>query len=110
MLTWRNLYRQFLLAPGTGRPRIILSIWQAGLMLASGVGGALFGWYGVLAGFVGAWATHEVAFIWYAEKVAGLREMDRYAYAPPYTHPSYVPTIERWTGPFASDPKQEKVG
>ena len=110
MIRWSNLWNQFRLAPGTRRARILLSLWQVWLMLASGGGALLAGVLGLGMGFFVAWVSHELLFMWYAEKVAGVPEMDRFPYAKPYTHPSYVPTIERWTGPFGSDPRNEKVG
>ena len=110
MIRWSNLINQFRMAPGTRRYRVLLSLWQVWLMVASGVGGILAGWMGVAVGFVVAWTSHELLFMWYAECVVGLPEMDQFPYDKPYTHPSYVPTIERYTGPFWSDPKNEKSG
>lgn len=110
MIVWNNLWHQFWLAPGTRRYRILLSLWQVWLMVASGIGGALFGWLGVLGGFVVAWLSHELFFIGYAEHVVGLKQFDYYPYQKPGTNPSYVATIERWTGPFASDPNNTQVG
>ena len=116
MIRWSNLVNQFWLAPGTRRYRILLSLWQIWLMQAAGLallGFVGFSWsrLGVMeGGFVVAWVSHELFFMWYAERVVGLKEMDYYAYAKPYTFPSYVPTIERWTGPFGSDPENRQSG
>lgn len=110
MIRWRNLINQFWLAPGTRRYRILLSLWQIWLMVAAGIGGALWGWWGVGGGFAVAWVSHELFFIAYAERVVGLPEMDRFPFDRPYSHPSYVPTIERWTGPFGSDPNNTQSG
>lgn len=116
MIRWRNLINQFWLAPGTRRPRILLALWQIWLMVAAGI--ALLVYVGFTwerlavgaGGFAAAWISHELFFIAYAERVVGLPEMDQYPYDKPYTHPSYVPTIERWTGPFGSDPRNEQSG
>jgi hypothetical protein len=110
MIKWTNLWHQFQLAPGTAKPRILLSLWQIWLMTAAGVGGVYFGWVGVAGGFAVAWISHELFFIAYAEKVVGLPELDQFPYSAPYSHPSYVPTIERWTGPFGSDPNNTQSG
>lgn len=82
-------------------------------MVASGVGGSLFGWYGALGGFIAAWGSHELFFRWYAENIIGVQEPDRTPYetvAQMGNHPVYVSTIERYWGPFGSDPKNSQVG
>jgi hypothetical protein len=110
VIRWRNLWEQFHLAPGTARPRILLALWQIWLMTAAGVGGVYFGWVGVAGGFAVAWLSHELLFIAYAERVVGLQEMDMFPFDRPYSKPSFVPTIERWTGPFGSDPDNSQSG
>lgn len=109
MIRWSNLINQFRLAPGTARYRIPLSLWQVGLMTASGVGGCLWSWWGALGGFVVAWLAHELFFMAFAERVVGLQELD-YVYWRPsgYPKPCYVPTIERYYGPFISDAEAKR--
>ena len=112
-IRWGNLINQFWLAPGTRRVRILLSLWQVWLMVASGLGAMCAGWWGLLVGFVVAWTSHELFFMWYAESVVGVREPDRYPYETVMqmgSHPVYVPTIERYWGPFGSDPHNEQTG
>ena len=113
MIRWRNLINQFWLAPGTRRIRILLSVWQVWLMVASGLGAMLAGWWGLVIGFVVAWSSHELFFAWYAEAVVGVQEPDQYPYetvAQMGNHPVYVSTIERYWGPFGSDPYNKNVG
>ena len=113
MIRWRNLINQFWLAPGTRRIRILLSVWQVWLMVASGLGAILAGWVGLAVGFVVAWTSHELFFMWYAEVVVGVQEPDQRPYETVMqmaSHPVYIPTIERYYGPFGSDPNSEKVG
>ena len=112
-ITWRNLVNQFYLAPGTRRIRVLLSVWQVWLMTASGVGGWLLGVWGLLGGFAVAWVSHELLFRWYAEQVVGVQEPDQRPYetvAQMGRHPVYVSTIERYWGPFGSDPGNRQVG
>lgn len=112
-IRWGNLINQFWLVPGTRRIRILLSAWQVWLMVASGLGAMYAGWWGLVVGFVVAWSSHELFFMWYAERVVGVREPDQWPYetvAQMGTHPVYVPTIERYWGPFGSDPHNKKVG
>ena len=82
-------------------------------MVASGLGALAFGWWGLAGGFAVAWLSHELFFRWYAETVVGVQEPDRFPYetvAQMGSHPVYVSTIERYWGPFGSDPRNEKVG
>ena len=82
-------------------------------MVASGLGAMLAGWWGLVVGFVVAWSSHELFFMWYAEEVVGLTEADQHPYETVqqmFTHMHYNPTIERYIGPFGSDPKSERSG
>ena len=119
MIRWRNLINQFWLAPGTRRARILLSLWQIGLMLGAGLALLVydgFTWNRVavlLGGFAVAWTSHELFFIAYAERVVGLTEADQHPYETVqdmFSHMHYTPTIERYLGPFGSDPKNERSG
>lgn len=120
MIKWSNLWNQFRLAPGTARYRIPLSLWQVGLMLASGAALLVyvgFSWarLGVmLGGFAGAWLAHELLFIAFAERVVGLRQLDFEYWRPEgYLRPCYIPQIERFFGAMISDaekPKKNDVG
>ena len=113
VIRWSNLINQFWLVPGTRRARLLLSAWQIWLMLASGLGAMLAGWWGLAVGFVVAWSSHELFFMWYAEQVVGLREPDHYPNDGRDTSqvtPVYISTIERYWGPFGSDSHNKKVG
>jgi hypothetical protein len=108
-ITWRNLWRQFMFAPGTAVIRLKLVMWQIFLMTASSTGalaGSLFGFIpalmGAIIGFVGAWLVHELGFKWYAESYVGIQEVDMFPNQLG-EKPVYVATIERYWGPFASD-------
>ena len=112
-ITWSNLWNQFHLAPGTRIIRLKLSLWQVWLMTASGLGGTLAGWKGALVGFGVAWISHELFFRWYAESFVGVQEPDVRPYetvAQMGDHPVYISTIERYWGPFGSDPGNKLVG
>lgn len=95
-LTWDNLWKAFTWVPGTGYPRIMLTLWEVLLGLVCWGGGAWWGWWGLLALPV-AFVLHEVAFTMWVTHVARIPAADDGDVVG--VSPKAVVTLERWVGP-----------
>ena len=95
MIAWSNLWKAFVLKPGTARPRMLLTLWEAMLGVICWAAGHWLPWWGLAVGLLSAFWLHELMFQAYAERIARVPEADVYRV------PGYVACLERWTGPVA---------
>lgn len=95
-MTWENLIKAFQFVPGTARPRILLTAWEAFLGVICWAGGYWWGVWG-LGGLLVAFILHEVGFKAWVTKVVGILDAedgDQVGF-----HWRAILTLERWTGP-----------
>lgn len=97
-VTWENLWKAFVLLPGTARPRILLTAWEGLLGLLCWAGGRFAGDWGLLALGV-AFVVHEVLFKAWVVYVVRIPDADDGDVVG--TAHKAVLTLERWIGPVA---------
>ena len=93
MIQWANLWKIFFFIPGTARPRLILTAWEAFLGIILWLVGFTMPWWGLFIGMAVAFLIHELFFIPFALYVAKVPEADV------YKTPGFTACLERWTGP-----------
>lgn len=95
-MTPENLWKAFVLLPGTRWARLALTMWEALLGLVCWASGYAFGVLGLL-GLPTAFVLHEVLFRAWVRHVARIRDADD---GDVVGHtPAAVLTLERWIGP-----------
>ena len=100
LVAWDNLWKWLCFVPGTVRARVVLAIWQFGLMTVPAM--AVLGPSVVLrwefwAGLALAFFAHELFFAMYARYLAGARIMDDGDMVGRDHRADY--TFERYIGP-----------
>lgn len=95
-IAWDNLWKAFVLLPGTTRPRLLLVAWEALLGLLCWTGGAVWGAWGLLA-LPAAFVVHELLFRWWVTTVVGIPDADD-GDVVGRDHRAIL-TLERWIGP-----------
>lgn len=91
-----NLWKAFQAVPGTRRPRVLLTAWEAFLGLICWAGGRWFGDWGLVALLVAFW-THEFFFRTWVHHVVRIPDADD-GNVVGRDHAAVL-TLERWIGP-----------
>ena len=106
MIAFDNLWKAFILLPGTRYARVMLTLWQFALMACVGAGagagyesGGTRWWAlgGGALGAVGAFWAHEFFFAAYVRFIVRIPMMDDGSVVGRDAHADY--TFERFIGP-----------